>query len=240
MTARTVNSARTSVAPFELKGSLFTLTVLQLRQTDLDAIEHQLRAKVAQAPGFFQNVPVVLDLADLHEVPDFTALIGLLRRYSLLPVGVRNATSVLQETAIHAGLALLRDDRGNPRTTTSATEPAPAPSTSNHNRLHLQPVRSGQQVYAADGDLIVVGPVSVGAEVLADGNIHIYGTLRGRALAGVRGDTQARIFCHSLEAQLVSIAGTYRVLEEPAEADRNLAVQIYLEDEKLVIEPLAR
>lgn len=255
MKRRTVNSARSPDMPFELKGSLFTLTVLQLWRTDLDAIERHLRSKIEQAPGFFQNVPVVLDVAELEDTPDFSALTGLLRRHSLLPVGVRNASVALQDAAVQAGLAILRADRSDiprpaappakdsaPKSTPAATDSAATspPQSGAHNRLHLQPVRSGQQLYVPDGDLIVVGTISVGAEVLADGNIHVYGPLRGRALAGVRGNTQARIFCQSLEAQLVSVAGSYRVLDEPRDVDKNQPVQIYLEDERLVIEPLAR
>ncbi len=239
MKPRTVNSARSSAMPFELKGSLFTLTVLHLWRTDLDAIERHLRTKIEQAPGFFHNVPVVLDLAEVEGLPDFSALSGLLRRHSLLPVGVRNASIALQDAAVQAGLAILRADRSDASRPAASAEPTPAP-TAAHSRLHLQPVRSGQQIYAPNGDLIVVGTVSVGAEVLADGNVHVYGPLRGRALAGVRGDTEARIFCQSLEAQLVSVAGTYRILDEPSDVEKNQAVQIFLEDERLVIEPLAR
>ncbi|HMV40395.1 MAG TPA: septum site-determining protein MinC, partial [Plasticicumulans sp.] len=99
------------------------------------------------------------------------------------------------------------------------------------------PVRSGQQVYAADGDLTLLGPVSAGAEVLADGSIHVYGPLRGRALAGVRGKLEARIFCLGLEAELVSVAGRYRILEKNGEG-WGKAVQIYLSGEHLIIEPL--
>lgn len=238
MTSRSVSPVRAGQVPFELKGSLFTLTVIQLWQSDLDTIEQHLKAKIEQAPGFFQNVPVVLDLAEIDPAsrPDFVALGGLLRRHGLVPVGIRNAGPPLQDSAVQAGLPVLRDGRNV--APARASEPEPTPRTS--NRLHLQPVRSGQQIYAADGDLIVIGAVSVGAEVLADGNIHIYGPLRGRALAGVRGDTRARIFCHSLEAQLVSIAGHYRVLEEPDETDKNQAMQVHLADERLIIEPLAR
>lgn len=240
MTPSSANPARTTRTPFELKGSLFTLTVIQLWRGELDAIEAHLRGKIEQAPGLFQNVPVVIDLAELHsaEAPDFTALRGLLQRHGLIPVGVRNAGASVQDSAVLAGLPVLRDSRGT-TPQRSATPPPPEPRTS-QNRLYTQPIRSGQQIYAADGDLIVIGTVSVGAEVLADGNIHVYGALRGRALAGVRGDNKARIFCQSLEAQLVSIAGNYRILDEPDESDKNQARQIYLDAERLIIEPLAR
>lgn len=226
-------SARARQAPFELKGSLFTLTVLHLWQSDLLSIERHLRSKIDQAPVFFQHVPVVIDLAELDGTLDFPRLTELLRRHQLIPVGVRHAAVELQAAALQAGLPLLPEQR----TVSRSSEPeTPQPT---RNRLHQQPVRSGQQLYAPDGDLIVIGTVSVGAEVLADGNIHIYGPLRGRALAGVRGDTRARIFCTSLEAELVSIAGNYRILEKPDEiAGMHRAVQIHLDDERLIIEPL--
>jgi septum site-determining protein MinC len=117
---------------------------------------------------------------------------------------------------------------------TESSEPAA------RNRIVNHPIRSGQQIYAAEGDLIVLGTVSAGAEVIADGNIHVYGVLRGRALAGVKGDVEARIFCHSLEAELISIMGRYRISEQIDPTDRGKAVQIHLAEDRLVIEPLIR
>nr|MDQ2693913.1 septum site-determining protein MinC [Pseudomonadota bacterium] len=114
------------------------------------------------------------------------------------------------------------------------------PAVASANKLISQPVRSGQQMYAPDGDLILLGTVNAGAEVLADGNIHIYGHLRGRALAGARGNREARIFCQSLEAELVSIAGRYRVFEEMDAEVRGTPTQIFLADDRLIIEPLTR
>ncbi|MCB1816270.1 MAG: septum site-determining protein MinC [Candidatus Competibacteraceae bacterium] len=246
---------------FELKGSLFTLTILQLKRTDLVLIDQQLLIKINQAPSFFQNAPVVIDLSELTDKDkplDFAALSAILRSRGMVPVGIRNGTESLQTAARMAGLSILPDHRA---TATRRATPAPAqmpsadqkktdeqlapdiiPGTDNtsYSRLFTQPIRSGQQIYAPKGDLIVLGAVSNGAEVLADGNIHIYGPLRGRALAGVKGDNTARIFCHSLEAQLISIAGNYRILDEPDEAEKNKPKQIFLTNEKLMIEQLAR
>ncbi|ALK29636.1 septum site-determining protein MinC [Burkholderia plantarii] len=116
--------------------------------------------------------------------------------------------------------------------------PAPATSAPPQTLVIDRPLRSGQQVYAK-GDLVVLAPVSNGAEVIAEGNIHIYAPLRGRALAGVHGNHEARIFCTCLEPELISIAGIYRTTENPLPADvRGKSVQIRLEDEKLMIEPL--
>lgn len=127
--------------------------------------------------------------------------------------------------------------------TTAAVEPAPAAepvrlATSSQTMVVDKPLRSGQRIYAK-GDLVVLGLVSYGAEVIAEGNIHIYAPLRGRALAGVQGNHDARIFCTCLEPELISIAGIYRTTENPLPADvLGKPVQIWLEEEKLMIEPL--
>jgi septum site-determining protein MinC len=225
--------------PFELKGSLFTLTVLHLFHPDRAAIERHLAAKIKQAPGFFSNTPVVIDLDGMVEPPDgvdFSGLHELLREHGMVPVGIRNGSPELQIIARQAGLAALPESRA----TGAARKPErvdPAPA---HSRIFSHPVRSGQQIYAPDGDLIVLGTVSAGAEVIADGNIHIYGALRGRALAGVKGDIEPRIFCQSLEAELVSIAGRYRISEQIDPDDRGKAMQIHLVEDRLIIEHLTR
>ncbi len=223
--------------PFELKGSLFTLTVMHLRQTDKTAIGHHLANKVKQAPDFFKHAPVVIDLEALGEaegIPDFVSLHDLLREQGMIPVGVRNGSSELQAAAVLAGLPVLPETR--PPVAKKLDEPAPITRT----KMVTQPVRSGQQVYAPNGDLILLGSISAGAEVLADGNIHIYGVLRGRALAGVKGDSKARIFCQNLAAELVSIAGQYRVIEELDVDIWGKCVQMYLSEDRLIIEPLNR
>ncbi|MEE4377248.1 MAG: septum site-determining protein MinC [Candidatus Competibacteraceae bacterium] len=225
-------------SPFELKGSLFTLTVMHLRRTDWDAVAYHLAQKVRQAPGFFNNIPVVVDLQALSPdaTVDFGELWNLLRRQGMVPVGVRNGASQLQTAAVRAGFAVLPENRAlTPKPNDQAVS-----AVAKHNKIIHQPIRSGQQVYAPDGDLILLGPISVGAEVLADGNIHVYGTLRGRALAGVKGDIEARIFCTNLEAELVSIAGRYRTIEELEPENRDTPVQLYLSEDRLIISPLPK
>ena len=230
--------------PFELKGSLFTLTVLHLFRLDLAAIERHLAEKVKQAPSFFNNTPVVIDLEGLAEPPsgldgvDFKGLYELLRRHGMAPMGIRHGSPELQAVAYQAGLPVLPDNRSaGVAKKTERPEPAPARS-----RIVNHPVRSGQQIYAPDGDLIVLGAVSAGAEVIADGNIHVYGALRGRALAGVKGDIESWIFCQSLEAELISIAGRYRISEQITldPVDRGKPMQIHLADDRLVIDHLMR
>lgn len=228
-------------AAFELKGSLFTLTIFHLQATDLAAIEQHLRNKIAQAPGFFCHAPVVIDLSELRDPVDFTALVALLRQYQLIPVGIRHGSEAQCTAALAAGLPLLPKQRAVKRPDTAPEPQAPEKPIRKctRTRIHHKPVRSGQQLYAPDGDLIIIGTVSGGAEVLAAGNVHVYGPLRGRALAGVHGDSQARIFCSSLEAELISVAGNYRVLEKPEDiAKLHQPVQIYLDNEHLIIRPL--
>lgn len=240
MLLRSPHLAGEEPAPFELKGSLFTLTVLHLLQLDRAAIERHLADKVRQAPSFFNNTPVVIDLegvTDPLDSADFNGLYDLLRGHGMVPVGVRNGSPELQAAVRLAGLPILPDSRAAATNSRKLERAEPAPV---HNRLYNHPVRSGQQIYAPDGDLIVLGPVSAGAEVIADGNVHIYGALRGRALAGVKGDAEARIFCQSLEAELISIAGRYRISEQLDPADRGRAVQIRLADDRLIIEHLIR
>ncbi len=243
----------------DIKGSVFTLTVLCLKNnSDTAAIELALSNHLSQAPRFFHNAPVVIDVKalphDAATVLDFELLTALLRKHQLVPVGVRHATPAQQELAIAAGLAILQGGTkpealepsaapgaraSVPPETQASAAPARPPISATTTKIVRQPVRSGQQIYAKGGDLILLAPVNAGAEVLADGNIHIYAPLRGRALAGVTGDINARIFTHSLEAELVSVAGHYRIFEQQPAADvHGKSVQIYLESDRLIITPL--
>lgn len=223
-------------AIFELKGSLFTLTVFYLLKTELPALEQQLAQLVAQTPKFFQHMPVVIDLQRLAKDAtnvNFPTLVSTLKSHHLIPVGIRGGSVEQQEMAAAAGLAIL------PNTKTELAEtnnpPPQNSSTETDAKIITQPVRSGQQIYARKSDLIILAPVSPGAELLADGNIHIYGSLRGRALAGVMGNQNSRIFCHHLEAELVSIAGHYWVNEDLQNISVKENAHIYLENDKLHI-----
>lgn len=251
----------------ELKGSVFTLTVVRLLSSEPEDIERDLREKIATGPRFFANAPVVLDLdrvRDIRSDLNFPALVQLLKELALVPVGVRHATPAQQEAAIEAGLAVVKG--GEVRELPAAPEPPdsakakaekpqgpdeiqaplpkPSPETESSDSVVRakavhRPVRSGQQIYAKNRDLVVLAAVNAGAEVVADGDIHIYGPLRGRALAGAQGDRQARIFCQVMAAELIAIAGHYQVLDESVPQEvRGRAVQIYLEGEKLRFELL--
>ena len=249
----------------ELKGSVFTLTVLRLQSNDIDAVKSELQERLAQGPRFFEDAPMVIDLEILKEenlAVNFTQLVALLRELRLIPVGVRHGSQDHQQAAVAAGLALMKGgaikDLGEPRAApqpkreekkekrqvvASPKVPETAQTkteSSEKTKVIYQPIRSGQQVYAKGGDLIVLAAVNAGAEIIADGNIHVYAPLRGRALAGVQGDRKARIFCHHMAAELVAVAGHYRVFEEGAPRDiRDKSVQIYLEGDQLKIDLLS-
>lgn len=204
-----------NTASFQFKGSLFSLSILQLRDADLKRFQHDLELKVAGAPKFFYNTPIVIDLSQLEsdiKALDLKGVCEILKRYSFLPVGVRGGLK-LAELASTAGLAVLGDDKPI-RTAKAEPQKKQVTITQPDNLVIEQVVRSGQQIYARDGDLIVIAAVSHGAEILADGNIHIYGSLRGRALAGVNDNSNARIFCDKMEAELVSIAGHYKLSDD--------------------------
>ncbi|MEK1943639.1 MAG: septum site-determining protein MinC [Pseudomonas sp.] len=209
---------------FQLKGSMLAITVLELAHNDLERLEQQLAEKVAQAPNFFSNIPLVLALDKLpaaEGILDLGELMALCRRHGLRTLAIR----ANREEDIAAALALdipvlppsgAREKLVEPVEVAAARKKAEKPPEPvvNPTKVITSPVRGGMQVYAQGGDLIVLAPVSAGAELLADGNIHVYAPMRGRALAGVKGDTKARIFCQQMGAEMLSIAGQYKVAED--------------------------
>ncbi len=259
-TAEADRDRDTAPEPFRLKGGAFTLLILE--PLDLRAADfyRQLMDRLAQAPNFYRNAPVVVDLAGLADPRpvNFAELANRLRQHRLIPVGVMNATPEQAQGAANAGLALLpaarpaavQEQRAQsqaepvpmPQPATKPMTPAagqaPAPAASRTALVITDPVRAGAQVYAEGRDLVLLSFVSPGAEVLADGHIHAYGRLRGRALAGIGGDEGARIFCRSLEAELVSIAGRFRVSEDMDPRLVGKPTQIFLDGGFLMIEPL--
>lgn len=206
---------------FQLKGSMLAITVLELAKNDLERLDQQLAVKVEQAPDFFNNTPLVLALDKLPAECDLDlpALIALCRKRGLRTLALRSGDAQIIQAAGALDLPVLPPSGAKERkldlgSKTSAEPAKPAETAYRPTRVVTTPIRGGQQVYARDGDLIVLSAVSPGAELLADGNIHVYGPLRGRALAGIKGDTNARIFCQQLAAEMVSIAGRYKVAED--------------------------
>ncbi len=230
--------ASPTVAPFQIRGRQFTAIVLQLAGEADDAFYAALDAKLKQAAHFFAHVPLVLDLGKAPESTiDFRLLVLEMRTRRLTLVGIQNATAEQRRAALAAGLITLRGGRDVPPEKEKSNGAAAQPGRTSA-LVVTEPVRSGQRIFAADGDLVVVGSVSSGAEVVATGNIHIYGTLRGRALAGATGDSKARIFCHNLEAELVAIAGTYSTSDDIQATAQRQRVQMFLEGDALRIAPL--
>lgn len=233
----------------EFKGRMLTLSVLKLNSADTASIETQLSDKVNRAAEFFRNMPVLLDVSAAGV--DLPAVVTLAKRYGLVPVAVFQPTEEVASAARQAGLGIINDPKAarqaeavaaEEKPVTQEASPVPAaevkPQGGRPARIVKTPVRSGQQIYARGGDLVVLGAVSPGAEVLADGHIHIYGALRGRALAGVQGDVSARIFCSQLNAELVSVAGCYKISEDIPASAAGKAAQVNLEGERLEIAPL--
>lgn len=208
--------------PFQIRGSLQTVLALRLLRPDDPDLFRLLLDKIAHSPDFFRNAPIVLDVALIaHATPiDLAAFSEQLRQHKLVPVGIQNGTAEWNEAAVKAGLAVLGAGGAPPSTrraapAESAQAPSPAPAASRGAGLVItEPVRSGQQIFCDDGDLVVLAPVGNGAEVAAAGHVHVYGALRGRAFAGVNGDSRAMIFCEQLYAELLSIGGVYIVNEE--------------------------
>ncbi|WP_020409000.1 septum site-determining protein MinC [Hahella ganghwensis] len=250
----------------QFKGSMVPLTTLELLYFDPEKFSQTLQEKIQQAPNLFKNLPLVLSLdkfADDINNLNLLQIRELCAAQELQLVGIRATEPAQIAAAQAAGLAVLQPSRGrqeapeddsqsslqkasepqtaNPQSGAEATEEVEDPPPGNGvaaNRVIRTPIRSGQQVYAPGGDLIIMAPVSAGAEILADGNIHVYGPLRGRALAGVRGNTEAMVFCQSLEAELVSIAGQYKISEDLLGNHWKKPSLLKLEDDRLVIREL--
>jgi len=204
---------------FELKGQTFPLTVLELESADLAVIEKELRSRIESAPDLFRQLLVVIDLGHVDRTgPEFSLhrLAEMLRSCGCVPVGVIGEDSGLRKHAASAGLSML-SGKGRARAVSPADQRSSDPNRGGAVMGTLvveKPVRSGQQIYAQGKNLVVLASVSTGAEVLADGDIHVYGVLRGRALAGAAGNDAAVIYALGLQAELVSVNGLYQISDE--------------------------
>lgn len=251
----------TDTPPFDLKGSILTLIVLHIKETDPDRLYPQLEKKIGQARSFFNNAPVLIDLSVVDQESqtalDFVFLVTTLRRLGLVPVGVRGFEEDQVERILQAGLGLLPavrtektveaypdkqcaepvspEEKKSPESLFAETCQVPPLA---QTKVITQPVRSGQQIFAPQGDLIILSSVNAGAEVLAAGNIHIYGALRGRAMAGINGDATARIFSLQCNPELIAVGGEYRVNDLLDPALINQSVMVSLEGGSLKFETI--
>jgi septum site-determining protein MinC len=230
-------------ASLDLRSTRLNALLLPLRSRDLDAVLAQAKAQWGELADAFECEPLVLDLRALPEAGaplDWVRLQQGLRAHGLQPVAIMGAERLAeaeQQAAREAGLHA--SDDAAPPPPPAAPAPAPLPAAVGRSLVIDRPLRSGQQIYARDADLIVLGLVSHGAEVIADGHIHVYGALRGRAIAGAKGNTEARVFAQSLEAELLAIAGTFRTSEKPLPPEvLAKPAQVRLDGDRLVFEPL--
>ena len=223
----------TSSSTFEIKSANLPLVALLLKSTDLAALARELAVRFGDIPDFFDQDALMIDLSPLqtgqtgdvgaHGDIDFPSLISLLGSYQLVALAVKGGNDAQMNAALQAGLlpvpdAHLVNQRPAEATPQPRQQPAPAmaPGAAPLGALVIdKPLRSGQQIYARGRDLVVLAMVNAGAEVIADGHIHVYAPLRGKAMAGARGNADARIFALALEAELLSIAGVYRTSEHP-------------------------
>lgn len=226
----------------DVKGNMYTLMSVVLRVNDLDQIRHDLIERITQAPAFFKNTPVIVDFSEIEIDAgfDFNSLFKTVRQQQLLPVAVRGIAVSLHEQFQSMGVPMVElSPAAGIDTSSAGSNKKPADKQQVERTVVIDtPIRSGQQCAALAGDLVITSSCNPGAELVADGNIHVYGTLRGRAMCGVHGDESARIFCSSLEAQLVSVAGHYKILKEIPDSIKNKPVQISFKDGQLFINPL--
>ena len=196
--------------PYHFKADFFPMTVLQIHSIHIQDIQQALADAQSTAPQYFINAPIVIDVTSIKNksAMDIKGLYETLRACQMIPVGIRGLPKTRVEQAREVGLAIISSE-SKPEEPKKNDNKAANSST----KVITKPVRAGTQVYAQDGDLIVLAAVNSGAECIADGNIHVYGPLRGRALAGASGNPSARIFCEKLDAELISIAGRYLVKE---------------------------
>lgn len=231
-----------SNTPIELKGSSFTLSVVHLHDPRPEVIQQALEEKIAQAPAFLKHAPVVLNVASLHGQVDWQKIQQAIMSTGLHIVGISGCKDAALKAAVTAaGMPLLNE--GKEKVTREApqepvAEVSPVIVPPSHTRFIDTPIRSGQRIYAKNSDLIVASHVSAGAELIADGNIHIYGMMRGRALAGASGNTDTHIFCTHLHAELVSVAGEYRLSDEIPADYYGKAVRLNLINGALFFQPL--
>lgn len=230
-----------SNTPIELKGSSFTLSVVHLHDAKPEVIRQALEDKIAQAPAFLKHAPVVINVSGLEGPVNWSPIQQTILATGLRVVGISGCKdSELKADIERAGLPLLTEGKEKPQRQAAAPAPvAPIVTPVTKTRMIDMPVRSGQRVYAPNCDLIVTSHVSAGAELIADGNIHVYGMMRGRALAGASGDKDAQIFCTHLTAELVSIAGEYWLSDQIPAEFYGKAARLRLGDNALTIQPLS-
>lgn len=220
-------------AAFQFKGGALTVTTLELFTADVGYIERELEQQTRRAPAFFSHTPVVLAFERLSddETVSLELIAAVCKRSGLMPIAVRCAQDAIKQSAWALGLGWFPpQSEKRLQEVSKSRELSVKPA-----RIVRNPVRSGQQIYARDSDLIVIGSVNEGAEIIADGNVHIWGSLRGKAIAGAQGNLDARIFCQQFKAELVSIAGVFQTFEKEEWPENDTVTEIGLDGDNLII-----
>ncbi|MCE2922578.1 MAG: septum site-determining protein MinC [Roseomonas sp.] len=246
----------TRIEPFRLRGANFNLLVLRLLDHRPEAVVPAIGDQFRCAPGFLRFAPIVLGLSDIQVPPnevDFPGLIKGLKELEIMPIGTTGGTVEMRNAALSYGLPPVRsvggketDDfvvpaapsDGAPQAAAAPPPPAAKPAAARSTMVVEQPVRAGQRIWAEGADLIITSTVNAGAEVIADGNIHVYGALRGRAIAGGASNMEARVFALNFDPELVSIAGFYAVREGFPAAQIGKAMQVRLVGERMRFDPI--
>jgi septum site-determining protein MinC len=248
----------TRIEPFRLRGANFNLLVLRLLDHRPEVVVPAIGDQFRRAPGFLRFAPIVLGLNDIQVPPaevDFPGLIHGLRELEIMPIGTTGGTAEMRNVAISYGLPPVRSIGGKETDEDITAAPAPAageaaqaapppplpitkPAAARATMVVDQPVRAGQRIWAEGSDLIITSTVNAGAEVIADGNIHVYGALRGRAIAGGANNMEARVFALNFDPELVSIAGFYAVREGFPAAQIGKAMQVRLVGERMRFDPI--
>ena len=249
----------TRIEPFRLRGANFNLLVLRLLDHRPEVVVPAIGDQFRRAPGFLRFAPIVLGLSDIQVPPaevDFPGLIQGLRELEIMPIGTTGGTAEMRNVAISYGLPPVRSVGGKEtdediaapalppgnEAAQAAQAPPPLPTSkpaaARSTMVVEQPVRAGQRIWAEGADLIITSTVNAGAEVIADGNIHVYGALRGRAIAGGASNMEARVFALNFDPELVSIAGFYAVREGFPAAQIGKAMQVRLVGERMRFDPI--
>ncbi|QCI21628.1 septum site-determining protein MinC [Buchnera aphidicola (Hyadaphis tataricae)] len=235
----------------EIKGSSFTLLVLYLHDHNIELINKSLYEKTQECPNFFKNAPVIVNISEICNVADWKKIQNIIISHGFFVLGVSGCNNdSLKKSIINSGLPVLSENKNSfhhnidifySKSHVSILKKKKNHTTKKTEKTHIVdiPVRSGQKIYAKNADLIVVNNVSAGAELVADGNIHIYGVVRGRVLAGADGDTTRKIFCTGLFAELVSISGEYWLSDQIPSEFIGKSAQIYLKNQFLTINSLS-
>lgn len=243
---------------FDIKSASLDLLVLILKNNNMDMLQAALQHKFKKSHHAEDLFILDLNAIESPEEIDIPKICMIAANFGIKFIALRHKDENFSALASHSQLMFQHQETNGrvqviPELTQTVTTSSKAVNLThvdteyqskqiavpNQTKVINRPIRAGQQIYAKDGDVILLAMVSAGAEVIADGNIHVYAPLRGRALAGARGNRDARIFIQSMQAELVSIAGVYRTMENELPVSiKNKSVQIYLEQDRLVMKAL--